>query len=153
MVVEILSERLYGEPKLKKPPEIVGLKQAGSAKFGSKCKCPVFIQDNSVYVKHRDWFSAYIPISVAENIGFIDRRRQKFIYNDNFGSVVLRNEAWLKINDLSVDKSAIFTHEMVNKLIIATADELGFDWEDIYHYDWVKFYEDIINIVKEYKND
>ena len=95
MNLEIISSRRYGEPKLEKPKELKGIKQSGGAMFGPKCKCPVFVIESSMYVKHRDWFSRSISIPEAVNRGIISKQKNKFIYNDNFGSVVLRNEAWL----------------------------------------------------------
>lgn len=142
MNLEIISSRRYGEPKLEKPKELKGIKQSGGAMFGPKCKCPVFVTESSVYVKHRDWFSRSISIPEAVNRGIISKQKSKFIYNDNFGSVVLRNEAWLKIE---VDWD-IFKPQLVNDLIRRTEWVAGLREFDLENHDWVRFYEDIISI-------
>lgn len=97
MKIEILSSREFGEPKLSKPKELKGLKQAGTALFGPKCKCPFYLAPSHVYVKHRDFFSPDISRTDALRVGIIDKFNPRFVYNDSFGSVVLRSDAWLKI--------------------------------------------------------
>lgn len=95
--IEIIAERKWGEPPLKKPKALNGVKQLGSVPFGSKCKCPVYVTRTDIYLKHRDFFSPCISLQRAKEHGIIDNWNHKFIYNDNFGGVVLRNEAWLRI--------------------------------------------------------
>lgn len=54
----LVSDRIYGEPKLKKPKELSNIKQSGTISFcRNKCKCPYFIKGNDIYIKHRDYFS------------------------------------------------------------------------------------------------
>ena len=148
MKVYVLSERSYHEPKLQKPSDLKGVKQIGSAKFGPKCKCPVFVKDGYIYVKQRDWFSPSLPLHEAKDRGLISSINKKFIYDDNFGSVVLRNEAWLIIDGIDKIREDALRSNMVNEMIISLADGIGFDWTEIYHSDWVIFFEDIIDIVR-----
>lgn len=145
MRVEILHSRIYGQPKLNKPSELRGIKQSGSAMFGAKCKCPIFVTDFGVYVKHRDWFSGYISIPDATTQGIIDKKKNKFIYNDNFGSVVLRGEAWIRI---SADWGTFSPH-LVGALIRATETECGLEEYYLETHDWVRFYEDIIMTARQ----
>lgn len=144
--MKIISERSWGDPKLPKPKILKGIKQSGSAQFG-KCKCPVFFTEEKVYVKHRDWFSASIPIPEAERLGIIDKIKNKFIYNDNFGSVVLRDEAWLEIDR----DFGNFEPDEVNTLIYKLSVVTGYEYWDLAHYTWVKFFEDIYRLEKENK--
>ena len=48
---EVYSYRFYGEPKLSKPKELKGIKQAFSVDYiPKKCKCQCFIKDNDLWV-------------------------------------------------------------------------------------------------------
>lgn len=144
---EILAERAWGQPKLNKLNELKLIKQVGSIPFGEKCKCPVFIVNHMVYIKHRDWFSPYIPIPEAVTRGIIDEKKKKFVYNDNFGSVVLRNEAWIKIYWVDFN---IFEPELVNLLIRSTEKAVGLEEFDLENHCWVNFYEELIKLVKRF---
>ena len=107
---QIYSMRFYGQPKLSKPKELRGIKQAFSVDYvPGKCKCQVFVKGNDVWVKHRDYFSNPMPI-LAEDLGtplayrakkYLNKNMSsKFIYDDSWGSIVLRNEAWLVVKNL-----------------------------------------------------
>ena len=61
------SFRKYGQPKLDKPKELKGIKQALSVDYiPKKCKCQVFILDKDIWIKHGDYFS---PSMKVEEIG------------------------------------------------------------------------------------
>lgn len=96
-MIEILSERRYGEPKLNKPKEISGLKHNFSYEYNRKCKCPVFIVGDDIYIKHRDWCSITIYKGKLYD-EWISKHSQKFVYNDTFGGVILRGECYIKLN-------------------------------------------------------
>lgn len=145
-MIEVLSSRRYGEPKLKKPAELKGVKPIGSAGFGPKCKCPVLVKNETVYVKHRDWFSQGISIRTALEYGIVKKKKNKFVYNDNFGSVVLRNEAWIRIQ---VPDWQAFSPHLVDQLISDTEAALGLEEFSLYGYDWTKFYEDIVQLMNK----
>lgn len=54
----LVLDRIFGEPKLKKPKELNNIKQSGNISFcRNKCKCPYFIKGNDIYIKHQDYFS------------------------------------------------------------------------------------------------
>ena len=110
---QIISFRKYGQPKLNKPKELNKIKQIGSVDYIPKhCSCPVFVKDNDVYIKHRDYFSEQFMPSDSNDLGkplnytlakyFSDskQKREKFVYSDNWSGVILRNEAWIKLNNL-----------------------------------------------------
>lgn len=141
MKIEILCSRTYAEPKLTKPKQLKRVGPIGVIKF-SKASCQVFELDDVVYIKHRDWFSPSISIPEAVALGVIDKRKSKFIYNDNFGSIVLRNEAWLAIRgDLTGFKPLV-----ARELVRETERVLGLPEYDLEYYDWVHFYEQLIDL-------
>lgn len=103
------SVRLYGQPKLPKPKELKGIEKAFSIDFLKNCSCQCFIKDNDLWIKHRDYFSRSIdkledsgtPLEYRiEKYGLSSKKSSGFIYNDCWGSVIGRNEAWLIIKDV-----------------------------------------------------
>lgn len=141
MKIEILEHRLYGQPKLNKPKHLKGIKQSGSIKF-SKASCPAYITKDGVYIKHRDFFSQSISIPDALTANMIDKKKNKFIYNDNFGSVVLRNEAYLLVRG----SLSGFKPEIVYRLIRETERALRLSEYALENYDWVHFYEQLYDL-------
>jgi hypothetical protein len=107
---EEYSKRKYGEPKLSKPTELKNTPQFTSVEYiHNKCTCPIFINGDDVWIKHKDYFSeSFRP--PAEDIGksqnyilkkyFGAEKSNKFIYSDSWGDIVLRNEAWLCLKNL-----------------------------------------------------
>lgn len=104
------SKRLYGEPKLPKPIELRGVKQAFSVDYiPKKARCGIFVNGDDIWIKHPDYFSASLHGTGDElgaPLGYLAEkyvgkgRKNKFVYGDAWGSVVLRNEAWLRIDNL-----------------------------------------------------
>ena len=125
-VFSLVSFRKYGDKKLVKPKELDGIKQLDSVTYiPKKCVCLLFIKGNDVYIKHRDYFS---PIFVTEETGtpleFITNKYlgkekgKKFIYGDAWGSIVLRNEAWIKLENLVVDiKNNVFPVRLKDNIL------------------------------------
>lgn len=70
-----------------------------------------------------------------ENEEFIKKHnikfRNRFVYNDNFGSVVLRGEAWLLIKNLIADiENEVFLPTIFQSLAEQLTGEMGFcHWE------------------------
>lgn len=108
MVCEIVSYRIYGQPKLQKPSELKGVKQAFSVDFiPKKCQCQCFVKGNDLWIKHRDFFSPIHKPSDPKDYGTPLTYRlekyfntdksylDKFMYSDCWGGIVLRNEAWI----------------------------------------------------------
>lgn len=102
--------RFYGEPKLKKPVELKGVKKNFSVDYiPKKCKCDVYIVGNNTWVMHRDYFSPSLELK-EEDIGaplsvlcekYLEKNRgKKFIYDDAWGDIVLKNEAWICIENV-----------------------------------------------------
>lgn len=110
IVFRVYSMRFYGQPKLAKPKELRGIKQAFSVDYiPRKCRCQVFVKGDDIWVKHRDYFSSLMTIPAGDLGTPLAYRAKKylnkdisskFIYDDSWGSIVLRNEAWLVIENL-----------------------------------------------------
>lgn len=154
----VYSFRKYEEPKLSKPKELKGIKPIGSAVFIPKhCSPQVFVKDNDVWIKHTDYMSAiWIPLiddfckdqSYYVNKYFGGNRSNKFVYADNWGSIVLRNEAWLLI------KNMVSFVEGKNKLYVPrTICDQQFKWVDITssaYLEWQRFWENVYDVVEKH---
>lgn len=102
---EVISSSKPGvSMKLDRPPELKGVKQLGSAKCG-KVSNQIFVKGNDLYIKCNDYLSPLAPESPDE-IGTplnyrmekhgLEPKSNKFIYEDNWGAIVLRRGAWIK---------------------------------------------------------
>lgn len=151
MNIEIISERRYGEPKLKMPKELKGIPKVGTVPFGAKCKCPVYITATHIYLKHRDYFSPCISLQQAKAAGIIENWNPKFIYNDNFGGVVLRCEAWLCIPEILITQRQGLLPQY--GLCIAMAQAVNLPEEALFTYDWEHMFEELIKIYRSYELD
>lgn len=134
--ITIYSKRRYGEPRLIKPKEINNIKQAFSIDWIlKKCRCPCFIYNNDLYIKHRDFGSIDVY-----NSGH--KFKSKFIYNDNFGCVVLRGEAWILLKDFILDiKNNVFEPTLFACLSEQITGEIG-------NCEWERFFERVIQTAK-----
>ena len=157
--IKLYSFRSYGEPKLPKPKELKNIKQSFSVDFiPKKCRCQCFIKDNDLYIKHRDYFSRVIGDEYGESLlatckrfGIETNKKEKFLYADTWGSIVLRNEAWILIENIV----PIMTMEETNE--IELREELIYKFEKlnkIRRYDlgttWRIFFENVVKELKEY---
>lgn len=124
-VFHIHSFRKYGESKLSKPKVLKGIKQSFSVKY-LKSKCQVFIKDSNVWIKHRDYFSPSMLLP-SEDSGtpmeylikkYVGKdRNKKFIYGDAWGDIVLRQEAWLKIENLVNVVKKVFELDILDSIM------------------------------------
>lgn len=148
------SFRKYGQPKLSKPKELKGIKQVFSINYNAKCKCQIFIKDNNVWIKHRDYFSPLIkndvkdigtPLSYRVEKYLGKKVTEKFIYADTWGDIVLRSEAWICIKNLlyrlKVNESEIGILEQ----ILRQQEKLyDFHYNELEIGDMSRFWEDVI---------
>lgn len=110
LVYSEYKTRRYGQPKLQKPKELKDVKQLCSVKFpiDGQAACLVFVKDKDVWIKHRDYFSrpftkgSSLPINERLKKYFpnIKLKKERFIYTDEYSEIILRNEAWLKIENV-----------------------------------------------------
>lgn len=156
----LYSFRKYGEPKLQKPKELKNIKQSFSVDFiPNKCKCSCFIKNDDLWIKHRDYFSTCYKPNISD-IGtplnyrlekyFSTKKSSKFIYEDSWGSIVLRNEAWLCFKNI---KHIILrnSHNAVAVMLdLMAKNDINMNQNTEELAVWERFFE---NVVKEYKNE
>lgn len=157
----VYSHRYYGQPKLSKPKALKGIKPIGSATFiQGHCSPQIFIENNNIWIKHTDYFSNSwrppegeridMPISYYLQKYFNKSKTEKFIYADCWSSIVLRNEAWIILENyipvLKTSSRTAFTHSIIKEqrkdkyTQFRTADIEGI---------WSRFWEDMYRVVKE----
>ena len=159
---EIYSHRFYGEPKLKKPKELKGIKQAFSVDYiPKKCRCQCFVKDNDLWVKHKDYFSESIyakedegtPLSYRSKkyLGKQKGKDKGFCYSDTWGNIVLRDEAYLKINNLIPQiQSGRFILDIINDIREQQEQYHKFEKNDLVCTDMERFWENIVKETKKY---
>ena len=161
---QIISFRKYGQPKLPKPKELSKIKQIGSVDYIPKhCSCQVFIKDNDVYIKHRDYFSEQFVPSDSNDLGkplnytlakyFPDskQKREKFVYSDNWSGVILRNEAWIKLSNLVhiIKRQDYFEPDVRYKIIDLQEQFHHMNRGELMSSDMERMWERLIKLVKE----
>ena len=158
----VYSHRYYGQPKLSKPKELKNINSIGSATFISKkCSPQIYIKDNDIYIKHTDYFSSLWRPPKGEigneqsyylNKYFNINSSKKFIYGDNFASIVLRNEAWILLkNSVQIIKSTdnylifvklVISQQKLDKYSYLNTEDMLTQWEN--------FYMNVYSLVKDY---
>lgn len=137
-VLSIIQKRKCGEPKLTKPKELKGLKEASIDFIPKKCKFKYYICENDLYILCRDFFSPIftppvedmgLPLDAVLKKHFVvDKKSKNFVYPDTWGSVVLRSEAWLKLSNYKIidkqsknklDRRDMFKSVFINGLLQA----------------------------------
>lgn len=149
---ELLSFRKHGEAKLSKPAELKGVKQSGSVVFiPDKCKCPYFVVGNDIYIKHGDYFSPTYckQEDIGTSLGYrckkygIGERKNKFIYDDNWGSIVLRQEAWIKIENVLSNLYVSNVSAVTDNILRQIENMHGFEENSLEVY-WKNMFEDLL---------
>lgn len=146
----IHSHRVYGEEKLKKPDVLKGIPQAFSVSFIKKASCACFIAGDDLWIKHRDFFSSIFRPPLGDeghgqayylNKYFNAKGRKKFIYDDNFASIVLRSEAWLYLKNMKQLANIKSRCIVANHIWDCMRKELNID-PDIPS-EWQAFFEEV----------
>ena len=160
---QIISFRKYGQPKLNKPKELNKIKQLGSVDYIPKhCSCQVFVKDNDVYIKHRDYFSEQFVPSDSNDLGkplnytlakyFPDskQKREKFVYSDNWSGVILRNEAWIKLNNLVhiIKRQDYFEPDVRYKIIDLQEQYHHMNNGELINSDMERMWERLLKLIK-----
>ena len=157
----IYSRRYYEEPNLSKPKELKGIKPIGKATYIPKhCEPQVFVKENDVYIKHTDYFSYTwqppkgeridMPLSYYMNKYFNTKRNEKFVYPDNWGSIILRNEAWILLKDiLLIMQTENYTSIAQEILKLQKLDKYTPNFSVADDIEWIRFWENVCKCVKE----
>ena len=151
--MKLYSFRSYGQPKLAKPKELKGVKQSFTCDFiPKKCKCDCFIKDNDLYIKHRDYFSKELQVEEEDfdkPLEYLCKKylgkdkKSKFIYNDCWGSIILRNEAWIKVENIVCKTKIMNELEMKEYLFKLFKDMTKLKISDLYGGTWERFWENV----------
>lgn len=125
-----------------------------------KCRCQIFILNNDIWIKHKDYFSEIYKPTPEESGMPLDyfaekfmgkNRPKKFIYDDAWGSVVFRNEAWIKIENLMAEiKSGKFELDIINEVRNQQEIYHSFNEYELACTGMERFWE---NVVKELKKE
>ena len=153
----LVSNRIFGEPKLKKPKELNNIKQSGNISFcRNKCKSPYFIKGNDIYIKHRDYFSKSFeppiedmgaPLNVILNKYFNKNKANKFVYFDCWGYVVLRNEAWIKLENIMLFVNDYIPSQLA--YMVCQQQKEYHKFEDDLDMEWENFYEELFRKLRK----
>ena len=143
--MEVICKRFYGEPKLKLPDFCNKGNFIKGIPFNKHCTNKLWKHKNNYYILFRDWFSSFISFDKAIELGIIEKRKMKFCYDDNFGSVVLRNEALVKFNR---DDWYSPTTSTVNNLCINLARCNNFNDYELVHADYTNFFEKVLKAIE-----
>ncbi len=158
---EVYSHRFYDEPKLPKPKELKGVKQAFSVAYiPKKCRCQCFIKDNDVWIKHRDYFSKVqkpephelgMPLNYFAEKYMGKDRPKKFIYDDAWGSIVLRNESWIILHNLIPEiQSGRFELDIINDIREQQEQYHDFEKYELVSTDMERFWEGVVKESKKH---
>lgn len=155
------SFRSYGELKLAKPKELKGIKSIGSAEFiAKKCSTQVFIEENNVWIKHTDYFSPAWKPPVGERIDmplsyylkkYFNRiKNEKFVYPDGWGSIVLRNEAWIRLDNLvPMCRYKEMNHVQIAREILRQQKFVVNGMSNEVCLEWERYWERVVRLVRE----
>lgn len=106
---EVVSFRKYGHPKLDKPKELRGIKGVSVEYIPKRCTNQYFVLGNDLWIKNRDYFSPSYrrtddigtPLEYRiKKYGIDSKKNSGFVYNDCWGDIVLRQEAWIKFTNI-----------------------------------------------------
>jgi hypothetical protein len=93
-----------------------------------------------------------MPLSYYLEKYFSTSRKEKFVYSDAWGDIVLRNEAWILLKDylpLVETEDCVSFAEHVLSQQVKDGYSKGLDLHDM---EWIRFYEDVYRIVKTHLN-
>lgn len=151
------SFRSYGEAKLKKPSELKGVNKSFSIDYiPKKARCQVFIKDNDVWIKHIDYLSPSLEVE-TEDLGtglntlsqkYLSKsRKNKFSYEDAWGDIILRNEAWICIKNLISQKDITQPLDIVNEIISQQEKKSTLNIKEfsLFDSDMSRFYEKLVD--------
>lgn len=91
-----------------KPKELKGMKPIGTVSFLDRAACQFFVVENDLFVKHTDYFSPSYrrdedigtPLEYRARKYGMGEKKNKFVYADCWGDIVIRQVSWLKITNI-----------------------------------------------------
>ena len=160
MSFELISvARSWREEKLVKPRELRGVKQIASVSMlGGKTRHGIYILNDDLYIRCGDFFSP--SFRKPEDIGtplvyrlgkyFGVTKKDRFIYPDTWGDVVLRQSAWLKFANY-IPTMRYFTDK---KMSAACCDFMKNEYtgRDLDN-EWRRFFENVAKEIRKARFD
>lgn len=151
-------------PKLKKPKELSGV-NGNSIPFlyhnnKVKCQFQYFIKGNDLYIKSNDFFSPMfrpnnedigMPLGYIAKKYFEKSRREKFIYADNWGSVVIQQKAWLKFENIIKIIDQINYVELSHFAMNLMREKHHFEYDFMQNVEWLNMFEGLFKQLKSKK--
>jgi len=94
--------------RIKKPEVLRGVKKFASVSFAGRNQCQLFLNGQDLYIRHGDYFSPTYckpedngtPLMYRlKKYGMQTKFKEKHIYMDCWGAIVLRRIAWIRISN------------------------------------------------------
>ena len=91
-----------------------------------------------------------MPISYYMNKYFNTKRNEKFVYPDCWGSIILRNEAWILLKDiLQMIQTENYTSTAQEILKLQKMDKYTHSFSISDDMEWIRFWQNVCKCVKE----
>lgn len=171
-VLEIISSRNWGEPKIKKPECLKNRKYDRKIQWNKKRNIDLYFDGDDVIIYHPDWYSSwYEPFvksswmdinymindwnthMVPRGADPINTKGNKFVYSDNFSGIIMRGEAWIKFQNLVTDcKNGVW----MGTINLALYEQLREYEHQTYGFkgepsnDNLRFFSDVVSETKDY---
>lgn len=150
------------KPKITKPSELRGIKQITSIPYiQDRALCGIFLNGNDVWVKHTDYLGTTVDIPHLVGVPLLTRMKvmglkpkaKKFIYDDNWGSIVQKKQAWVKISNLN-HPMHLKTNEyaLSNEILSLLGDTEKLSYESLVDTNMSRFWECVVKKVREYSS-
>lgn len=151
-------------PKLKKPKELSGV-NGNSIPFSYskgkvKCQFQYFVKNNDLYIKSNDFFSPMfrpddedigMPLGYIMKKYFKKPRRERFIYPDGWGSVVIRQKAWLKFENIVKIVDQMNYVELSNFAMSLMREKHHFQYDFMQNIELITMFENLFKQLKSKK--
>lgn len=117
-----------------------------------KCKCQIFIKDNDIYIKHRNYFSNELKVDDEDNdksLCYLSNKylgkdkAEKFVYDDSWGAIVLRDEAWICLKKI-IPLLNMFNAIALARLIVEKLEDYHNSQRYGVDLEWERFFEKVI---------
>ena len=146
--------------KIPKPKELKGIKHSFSDYYiNKKSKYQVFVNGKDLWVSHNDYLSESVNCESGTPLSYRLKKfyaqaffcKDKFVYADTWGDIVIRRKAWIKIENVLTDKymkDISYTAKLITRLQEKSLSLDEFSLEDT---DMSRMWENILNNVSKIK--